>query len=247
MQVSPQATIDANNKCTSNLSISSSTTKSIVKSKKTSKSTVVVADEAIKEVVERLDVDKLYDIPMIPVNASFGVVNEKPEASIALSPMTKKERGYVRSDVTVVFAVRRPGCGACREHGLQLTKLATEEKACVVGAIKEIDVDNEALIEFYDEYFHFPIYKDAKWDIFKAMGGRRIPLWKLLSTFPKMNKRYKQNNIKNVPFGGDIWTQGGVLIFDRKGRVRHVYYENYGEELNLDELRQAIQAIRRTY
>jgi hypothetical protein len=49
-----------------------------------------------------------------------------------------------------------------------------------------------------------------------------------------MIKRYNKNKINNVPFGGDIRTQGGVLIFDKQGELRYAYHENYGEELNLE-------------
>lgn len=194
----------------------------------------------------RLSAPRLYKIPLVPVNCSFGVVTEKEDNKIPLQPMTRKERRVTGTDVTVLFAIRRPGCGACREHGLQLTELAKQEKVCVVGAIKETGVDNAALLDFYDTYFHFPIYKDAKWDIYHAMGGRKISTWKVLTNTSKLLKRWKQKNIVNIPFGGDIWTQGGVLIFDKQGELRYCFYENFGDEYDMDELRNAIQEARRS-
>jgi hypothetical protein len=80
--------------------------------------------------------------------------------SIPLKPMTNKEQKVVQSDVTVLLAIRRPGCGACRRHGRQLSELAKQENVCLAGAIKHIDVDNDALLEFYNEYFKFLIYID---------------------------------------------------------------------------------------
>ena len=41
----------------------------------------------------------------------------------------------------------------------------------------------------------------------------------------------------------DIWTQGGLLLFDKRGKLRFAYYESYGDELNIEEIRRAIRAI----
>jgi hypothetical protein len=193
----------------------------------------------------RLSAPLLYKIPLVPVNCSFGIVTEKEDKKIPLQTMTRREIRVSGADVTVLFAIRRPGCGACREHGLQLTELAKQEKVCVVGAIKETGVDNAALVDFYDTYFHFPIYKDTQWQIYHAMGGRKISTWNLLKNAIKLNKRYNKKNIVNVPFGGDIWTQGGVLIFDKHGVLRSCFYETFGDEFDTNELRQAIQEARR--
>jgi hypothetical protein len=195
----------------------------------------------------RLSAPRLYKIPLVPLDCSFGIVTEKEDKKIALQPMTRKERRVTGTDVTVLFAIRRPGCGACREHGLQLTELAKQEKVCVVGAIKETGgVDHAGLLDFYDTYFHFPIYKDSKWDIYHAMGGRKISVWQALTKTSGLLKRWKQKNIVNDSTGGDIWTQGGVLIFDKHGELRYCFYENFGDEYNMDELRNAIQEVRQS-
>jgi hypothetical protein len=216
-------------------------------SKNKQTSSIQVSSTSI-ELVEslRLSAPRLYKIPLIPVNCSFGIVTEKQDHKIPLQLMTRKETRIAGRDVTVLFAIRRPGCGGCREHGLQLTELAKQEKVCVVGAIKETGVDDAALLDFYDTYFHFPIYKDAKWDIYHAMGGRKISTWNLLKNTSQALKRYKEKKIVNIPFGGDLWTQGGVLIFDKGGELRHAFYENYGDEYDMDELRKAIQEARRS-
>jgi hypothetical protein len=100
------------------------------------------------------------------------------------------------------------------------------------------------MIDFHKDYFRHPLYMDKNWVIFKALGSRMISLWKLLSSVSKLEKRYKQNIIQNIPFGGDIFTQGGILILDRKGQLRYAHYENYGEELDFEEFEQVIQDIR---
>jgi hypothetical protein len=194
----------------------------------------------------RLSAPRLYKIPLVPVNCSFGTVTVKEDEEISLQAMTRKERRVTGTDVTVLFAIRRPGCGACREHGLQLTELAKQEKVCVVGAIKETGVDNAALLNFYDNYFRFPIYKDTKWDIYHAMGGRKISVWQALTKTSGLLKRWKQKNIVNDSTRGDIWTQGGVLIFDKHGELRYCFYENFGDEFDMDELRNAIQEARQS-
>jgi hypothetical protein len=107
----------------------------------------------------------------------------------------------VGGKLTVLFAIRRPGCGACREHGRQLTQLdRLERDVSFVGAIKETGVNDQALLDFYQQYFRFPIVLDKKWEIFKAMGGRQIGLWPALTTIlydmiqqqPSSNQSYRE-------------------------------------------------------
>lgn len=50
-----------------------------------------------------------------------------------------------------MFAIRRPGCGACREHGLQVNQLINEincngHRISAVQIIKHINVDNTSLL-----------------------------------------------------------------------------------------------------
>jgi hypothetical protein len=85
----------------------------------------------------------------------------------------------------------------------RLTELVKQERVCVPWEpLKRL-----ALLDFYDTYFHFPIYKDAKWDIYHAMGGRKISTWNLLKNTSQALKRYKKRNIINIPVKGDLWTQ----------------------------------------
>ena len=148
-------------------------------------------------------------------------------------------------DFTAVFCIRRPGCGGCRETGLQLTQLSQEfgSEMNLFGIIKETGVDDAALTDFYTDYFSFPLYKDNDWESFRFLGNRKISIWKLLRTAPYAQKRYNKKKIVNIPFGGDIFTQGGILLFDRKGNLQFVYYERYGDELDMEALRFAIREI----
>ena len=146
------------------------------------------------------------------------------------------------NQVTAVFCIRRAGCGACREHGLQLTELTRQfQNLNEFGIIKETGVDDKALYDFYADYFNFPIYKDHERDSFRFLGNRKMSVWTLLKAQPKLIRRYHQKGIINIPFGGDIFTRGGVLLFDKAGRLRYIYYERYGDELDMEALTYAIR------
>lgn len=151
-------------------------------------------------------------------------------------------------DITVLFAIRRPGCGMCRDHGLRLAGLVHDKpNVNLIGVIKQTGVDDAALMEFYTDYFNFPLYKDEKWDLFiNTCGDRKISLWRLITLSPRLEFRYAKKNIRNIPFGGDIFTQGGVLIFDKQGKLRFVYYETYGKDLDLEAIGWAIEEARKS-
>ena len=65
--------------------------------------------------------EQLDKIPLTPLNCSFGVVTEKLDEIDKLSDIVHLEANVVHAQVTVVFAIRRPGCSSCREHGLQVS------------------------------------------------------------------------------------------------------------------------------
>ena len=113
------------------------------------------------------------------------------------------------------------------------------------GILKETGVDDTALMEFYSDYFSFPLYRDNDKESFRFLGNRQISVWKLLRTAPKVEMRYRRKKIVNIPFGGDIFTQGGILLFDKTGNLQYVYYERYGDELDMEALRFAIHKMTR--
>jgi len=177
-------------------------------------------------------------IPLKPMTLENGVeVNEVAQTLSEIvgggsSSPDSAGVGYP-ADVTLLFCVRRAGCGLCREHGLQLTEIAKRQQDVkIAGIIKETGVDDDALIQFYTDYFNFPLYRDDDWQVCKALGDRKISVWKLLACVPKLAKRYAAKGIDNVPLGGDIFTHGGILVFDKNQRLRFVYYEKYGDELD---------------
>jgi AhpC/TSA antioxidant enzyme len=171
-------------------------------------------------------------IKLTPIECSFGIVTEK-QNKVSLPHMIKKERRRLTSisssGIMLVFAIRRPGCASCRLNGKIVAEVAKQEGVGCVGIIKEVGVADSSLTEMHDTYFRQPIYKDEKWQIYEAMGNRKVSFWKLVSKLPKLNPVYKKNKVVNVPFGGDLFTQGGILVFDKKGLLRYTYYERYGE------------------
>jgi len=182
-------------------------------------------------------------------------------------------------EVTLLFAVRRSGCGNCREQAVALGKLTKKLpfNVSLKGVIKPEPVRKELLEEFCS-YFPFDLYEDKDWKLFHALGNRKLSLWKLLSKGPGLEVRYAKNGIVNRPLGGkfircrchcstmpvkimivtyacycyslvhtpgDLFTHGGILIFDKKGRVRFVYYEKFGAELDMEALEWAVHEARK--
>mmetsp|Transcript_2272 Transcript_2272/g.5913 ORF Transcript_2272/g.5913 Transcript_2272/m.5913 type:complete len:345 (-) Transcript_2272:104-1138(-) len=238
---------------------------------------------------KRLQAERLYEVPLTPVDCRFGVVREDEGIQDSLRSVVKEERKTQGSNVTVVFCVRRPGCGSCRDHAQQLVEMIEDvnkverdgliaqgkqnglgmlassssssshsnrseqrqtmsrqnQKVALVGVTKHGEgVDDKAMLYFYQTYFQrYLIHRDGQWETFQALGGRKISLYRLLRLVPRMEKRYKNNNIENIKFGGDIWTQGGVLVFDRQGELRHVHYEEYGNRLDTASIRTAIEKV----
>jgi thiol-disulfide isomerase/thioredoxin len=197
------------------------------------------ADESHK-----VKTQELYSIPLRRVNPSFGVVNVSLK-EVPLQRMVIQERRDRGANVTVLFAVRMPGCGGCREHGLQLSELAKEDKKVqVVAAVKETGVDDQALIDFYDDYFHHPIYKDEQWKIFQAMGGKNVSGWSVLKQAASLFRRVRGKGIESNVGKGDFWMKGGVMIFNKEGELKYTQYEHFGKEFDMDSIRDAIHAIR---
>ncbi|GKY90667.1 hypothetical protein MPSEU_000040100 [Mayamaea pseudoterrestris] len=192
----------------------------------------------------RKNAKDLRQIPLIPLNCTFGVVKEKHPIPLkyALRKETKLGNG-TRAKVSVVFVVRRPGCSSCREHGNQLTNLYLEDKSVAFWAIvKETGVEEQGILTFFSEYFHFPIFKDEKWLTYKAMGNRKLSPLKLIKGFLGNKGRWAKKGIENRLKGGDVFLQGGLLIF-KGNKLRYAYEEDYGKELNISDIRAAVKAL----
>ena len=193
----------------------------------------------------RKNASALGEIPLTPLDCNNGYVSELPQMDFD-SAMKKEARNAGRNEqdvVTVVFVVRRPGCVACREHGLQLSDLVMEFANVSLWAIvKETGVEEQGILSFYKDFFCFPVYKDEKWMTYKAMGSRTLGLFNVIRRCMSAHRRWTDKGIPNRLKGGDIWMQGGILFFKR-GELRYAYEEDYGNEFDLADIRAAIQRL----
>jgi hypothetical protein len=194
----------------------------------------------------RKNLNQIHKVPLIPMNCSFGLVTKKTEEVQPLQRVVKTHCRKEITDVTVVFVVRRPGCGFCREHGLQLSALAKEEDLAMIAVVKGESCLDENLLEFRKDYYRFPVYSDEKWMLYKHMGDKILGVSKILKALMgSASKRHaKKNIVTRVTTKEDGRTQGGILILDQLGEVRYVYDENFGKELDIEAIRGAIQSIR---
>jgi hypothetical protein len=197
--------------------------------------------------------DELPEVSLIPINCSTGEILESTDDKCSLSDIITKERQQQQydtsttiPDVTIVFCIRRSGCGGCKENGQILSKLLTEyTNISCFGILKEINVDNDSLLNFYQDYFTYPLYVDKQWTIYKFLGDRKISYYTLLIYTPFALYRYYKKSIPNVSFGGDIFTLGGLLFYDKNGILVTKYYEKYGEPFETTMLRSIIRNIKK--
>ncbi|GKY96648.1 hypothetical protein MPSEU_000624400 [Mayamaea pseudoterrestris] len=200
----------------------------------------------------RENVDKMPKIQLVPLNCTFGVVNQKP--AMSMKSALKKERQALhkndkKSDISIVFAVRHPGCVQVREHGLQLSELAASKDDLMRGVnfwgiVKESSGQEQSLLNFYDNYFHFPLYVDNKWSIYKAMGDRKLCIINAVKQAFRARSRWASKGLCNQFNGkGDARLQGGILIFKR-GKLRFACDEVFGKELDLNDFRATIRALK---
>ena len=108
----------------------------------------------------------------------------------------------------------------------------------------------------YQDYFNsYPVFKDEKWELFKAMGGKTIKFGSLLKAAWGLIKRLSKEGIhdsakfwtrslaKSYNEGG--WMTGGLLVFDKRGELVYVLEENLGTPLDMELLDSVIQEARR--
>lgn len=193
--------------------------------------------------------DKLYRVPLIPVDAKFGLVKALASQTHPLQITLRNQQKHDETDVAVLFAVRNVGCGGCREHALQMVELARKVKNVSVAAVvKKVNNDTaEDLITFHQEYFdRRPMYQDEKWHVFEAIGGGNLGAFGILRGVKALKKRLAAKNIASKPSKEDFWTKGGVLVFNRKGKVIFTHREKFGQEFDLEAIENAIQKARST-
>ena len=195
----------------------------------------------------------IYDALIRPLDLSFGHVREIDEPT----NVRRASRHVVRRDLvnvpkakaSVCFVVRRPGCLLCLEQGVALTDLISEfshHEVCAWAVVKEINVDDEGLLNLYQKHFNFPFFRDEKRALYGALGLRRISLFNfnLLLELRRLNKRCMDKCIEGNLIGkGASMVLGGVIVFDRQGNIRYAYQEQIGVELPIDEIRAAIRQV----
>lgn len=193
----------------------------------------------------RKNIQDLRNLSLVPLNCSFGVVSENVKDKMSLRQVIRKERHKSDCDVTILFAVRRPGCGGCREHAQQLSDFAAQNSGvALVATVKETGTDDKDILTFYEKYFHHAIYKDPSWGIYKAMGGRKVSGLGLIRGIMNSFKRHQNKKIETTMGQSDGWMYGGILIFDKHGQLCYAYEENFGEELDMDLLAAAVAEAR---
>jgi len=160
----------------------------------------------------------------------------------------------------------------CREEGLTLSTLAAASTASssekdadendgdsnnnnklqgfnLFGVVKEIEVDDEGLLEFYNNYYKYPLYLDVDKMFFdKVLGNRKLGLttWnplRLWRGFKDIGKRMKDKNIEGNMIGEGL-VQGGIIIFDKDGQPRAIYKEETGSELPINDIIDSLEVIR---
>jgi len=194
-----------------------------------------------------VDPQKFLRIPLVPVNCSFGVVTEHTEDIIELKSTIQKEHRRQKADVTIVFAIRRVGCKTCREHALQLLSLEEEDKKLsLIGIVKDTK-NNDGLLNFYNNYFRRPIYKDKKWSIINYMNNRKKNPLTIVKKHLFTIRNRKEDNAyctNELGKGDEMWTQGGVLIFDKNYELQYIFNQTNEKSLDLNLIRKAIKNAR---
>ena len=114
-----------------------------------------------------------------------------------------------------------------------------------MGILKKTpDNDDANVLEYHENYFKYPLYMDDNWHVYKAMGGRTLTMDTLKAGVKMLMPRYKSKGIPMRFEGGDRFMMGGVLIFNRRGTLCFSYEEAYGEELDMEVIKEAIEEVR---
>ena len=107
-------------------------------------------------------------------------------------------------------------------------------------------------MEFYNDYFPYPLYRDDDREFFAALGNRSIfsaptksynPL-KIWRNIKAIGKRLKGNPTLQGNMKGDGYTAGGLIIFDNNGEPMFIYEEDTGSEFVMDDIKAALEAVR---
>jgi AhpC/TSA antioxidant enzyme len=134
---------------------------------------------------------------------------------------------------------------------VQLSELAMSDfgsRFGVWGVVKETSVDDEGLVDFVRDYFSFDLYRDEGLSLYSALGNRSIfsfttwNPWRWYQWLKNVSNRLQAKNITGN-FKGEGIVQGGILIFDRTGKLRFAYEEETGEELKTADILAALRVL----
>lgn len=119
------------------------------------------------------------------------------------------------------------------------------------GIVKETGVDDEGLLEFHDTYFTYPLYCDKSYAFYQALGDRKVSLSLLLNPISLVSmacsayERITSKKISGNVGKGEGLVQGGIIIFDAKGKPRFAYEEDTGHDLPVKDILAAVHAVQR--
>jgi hypothetical protein len=85
----------------------------------------------------------------------------------------------------------------------------------MMGVMKEPYNGDNALMEFYTDYFNFPLFMDEDWLLNSVMGSKQLTVW----------KRFTKKGIHNLPFGGTfLCDENEVLWCKPKILTKHWFF-----------------------
>jgi hypothetical protein len=124
----------------------------------------------------------------------------------------------------------------------------------VFGIIKETGVDNVGLMEFHDHYFNFPLYRDASYAFYQALGDdAKVPLEMIvipLSIYTLVGDvchylSCKKGSSRIMSNKGESLVPGGIIIF--QGNTLEpvaMLQEELGVDLPVLDIVQALNFVR---
>ena len=117
------------------------------------------------------------------------------------------------------------------------------------AVVKEVGIDDQGLVEFHNDYFPYPLYRDQGYAFYRALGDRKAfgailnPFSIFSMAFDGVRRLWRKKIGGNLKGEGII--QGGILIFDKQGLPISMYQEETGVDLPVADLVNALQCIRK--
>lgn len=117
------------------------------------------------------------------------------------------------------------------------------------GVVKEIGIDDAGLAKFYNEFYTFPLYRDESLSLYHALGDRQLSFltsWNPFAIFGQWNSVMSRLKGKDIEtnWKGEGIVQGGVILFDSEGKPKFAYKEKTGDELPVEDILAAVNAMK---